>query len=174
MRVLGLVSLPVVAASLIAAVATTGQRPGVPENPCALLSAQDMAAVTGLPVTEARRLTSIMQDVRAQEEGRAPDPGVICSYKTSPQFESINIVFSPEAPDMVGAYEEKRDRYFRMFPGSAELISDVGQEAWLAGGNSLMVLTVDRRSFSVSTQMYDRRSRTVLISVARAVLARLQ
>ena len=169
-----LAPLLVLGALLIDVATSTAQRRGVPENPCALLSAQDMASVTGLPVTEARRLTSIKQDVRAQQEARALDPGVICSYKTSPDFESINIVFGREAPDMVGAYEEARDRYFRTFPGAAELIPGVGQDAWLAGGASLTVLTVDRRYFSVSTQMYDRRSRTILIRVARAVLSRLE
>ena len=140
-------------------------------NPCELLTAAEIAAVTGLPITSARREPSIAEIVRAQEADVEPEPGSLCVYQTSRDFGSIVVSL---LPGVEGQYWTARDEYFHSFPGAAEHVPDLGVDAWIGGGSSLRVLVADNVQLAVSTQMYQPRSRHVVVDVARAVLLRLR
>jgi len=151
-----------------------GQVPhhGLPENPCAIVTAQEVAAATHLVITEARRVPGINKIVLAQKKGKDPGPGSICSYQTPSDVGSISIYVYPPAPNADSVYEADRDRYFRTYPGSGRRISGVGKDAWLAGGSSLYVLTQGNLRFTLSAQ-YDTRAHDLLIPLAVKVVARL-
>jgi hypothetical protein len=151
-------------------ISTFLQFPSLPENPCELLTIQQISFATGLEVIEMRRVPDIAEIVRAQEEGRNPGPGNICSYRTISEFGEINIDIPPQAERNVGHYWKTRDSYFRTFPGSADPISGLGKDAWIGGGTSLHVLVRDDVHLGISTQFYQRRSREVVVDVARYVL----
>jgi hypothetical protein len=144
---------------------------GLPENPCAIVTAQEVGAATHLDITEARRVPSIKKIVVALKRGKEPGPGSICSYRTPSDVGSISIYVYPTATNAAHAYEADRDRYFRTYPGSGRRVSGVGKDAWLGGGTSLYVLTQDNLRFTLTAQ-YDTRARGLLIPLAVKVVAR--
>ena len=144
-----------------------------PENPCAVLTPAQVSAVTGLEVTEARRAPSITKIVQAQSAGREPGPGtLICVYETRSAFGEIMIIAPPIEKRSTASYWNARETYFRTYPGSAQSIANLGEDAWISGGADLHVLVRPDLHFAVATQMYQERSRDLLIGLARAVLAR--
>ena len=143
----------------------------LPDNPCEVLTAAQVSSVTGLEIPAVQRLPDIMKVVRAQEEQREPDPGIICSYETRSDLGAITIVVPALAERGGATYWAARSRYFKTFPGSARAVAGLGTDAWLGGGNSLVVLVGDEY-FSLSTQQYQPRSGAVLVDIARAVLER--
>jgi hypothetical protein len=146
------------------------QRALLPENPCDLLTIGQVFAATGLEVIEMRRVPGIDEIVRARDEGRNPGPGTICSYRTRSEFGEINIYIPPQADQKAAQYWKERDNYFRTFGGSAQPIPGLGKDAWIAGGSGLRLLIRDDIYLGISTQFYQRRSREVVINVARYVL----
>jgi hypothetical protein len=148
--------------------------PSLPEDPCAVLTLEQVAAATGTDVIESRRVPSILKVVQAQREQREPLPGTICAYSTRSDFGDI-MIYLPQLSERRSAkYWEARERYFSTFRGSARAIPGLALDAWLAGGASLHVLARQNEYFTVSTQMYQKGSRQLLIALARAVLERLE
>jgi hypothetical protein len=158
----------VVEASMEATVAAGS----LPDDPCDLLTAGEMAEITGLQVISARRVPSITQIVAAQQEAREAEPGVICSFDTNSRFGAIAIAVPPQAERLSAVYWQARSDYFATFPGSAQSVDGLGKDAWIGGGASLRVLVGADDFFMVSTQMYQRDSRALLTEVARAILRR--
>lgn len=144
----------------------------LPENPCDILTTEIVSATAGVQVTQDRRVPSIDEIVEAQRENRSPPPGVICSYETSSRFGAILIALPLPTERTSVKYWEHRNTYFRDFPGSAQAITGLGQDAWLGGGVSLRVLVRDNVWFELSTQMYQPDSRDLLIRLASAALKR--
>ena len=145
-----------------------------PENPCAVLTAEQVAAATGVTVTKARRAPSILKIVQAGNAAGDPGPGrYICVYETSVENADLTVVIPSEEQRTAGAYWAARQEYFRTFPGSARPIPNLGEDAWLAGGADLHVLARRDLHFSVTSRLYRAGSDTMLVSLARAVLARL-
>lgn len=151
-----------------------GTLASLPENPCAVLTLEQVAAATGVDVTRMQRVPGIPKIVQAQREQREPGAGSICTYETRSDFGEINIHVPPRTERRTASYWEAREKYFRSFPGSAQTIPSLGADAWLAGGASLHVLARDDEYYTVSTQMYQRRSRELVIALARAILGRLE
>jgi hypothetical protein len=149
----------------------TASRP-LPENPCDLLTAAELAEITGLAVTSVRRVPSIKEVVSAEREGRKPEPGRICSFETDSQFGAISLVVPRRSERGNERYWEARSKYFETYPGSAKHIPGLGMDAWLAGGTSLSVLVREQEYVMLSTQQYHRESREVLVAVARALAQR--
>jgi len=144
-----------------------------PENPCAVLAAEQVASATGLVVTNVRRASSIAKVVQASESGVAPGLGkYICVYETRSDYVDITIVAPPAEQRSTAAYWAARETYFRTFPGSARPVPGLGQDAWLAGGAALHVLAGPDLHFAVTARMYRAGADEVLIAVARAVLAK--
>ena len=54
----------------------------LPHDPCDVLTADELTAISKVQVTAVRRLPSIQQVITAQREGCDPDPGEICSFET--------------------------------------------------------------------------------------------
>lgn len=154
-------------------IATPTPRASLPDNPCELLDAAQMSAVTGLEVTAVNRAPSLLKVVEAQRENREPGPGTICSYQTRSELGAIQIVVPPRAERRAANYWETRTRYLQTFPGAAQPVAGLGTDAWLSGGNALHVLVREDEYFSLSTQMYQPRSREHLVKIAQAVLSRL-
>ena len=142
----------------------------LPQNPCDLLTPQQVSVATGLVVIEMRRVPGIQEIMAARKQGLDPGPGNICSYHTGSEFGEINIAIPPQAEQNVDHYLETRDRYFRTFHGSAQAISGLGKDAWISGGTSLHLLVRDDVYIVITTQMYQRRSREIAINVAREIL----
>lgn len=145
----------------------------LPDNPCEVLSAEQVSAVTGLEVISAERIPSLGQVVDAQREGREPSPGTICYYETRSDFGAIWIAVPTRKERRAALYWEGRAKYFQTYPGSARPVADLGTDAWLGGGTTLHVLVRGDEHFSLSTQMYQERSRELLTHIARVVLSRL-
>ena len=175
----GLVPIAIVAVSLSTERAVS-QPPAVTrlaslsDNPCAVLSVEQVATATGTRVTASRRVPSILKVVEAQRERREPAPGTICVYSTRSEFGELTIYLPPLSERHSANYWEAREKYFRTFPGSARPIPNLGIDAWLAGGASLHVLARGDEYFVVSTQLYQQRSGQELIALSRAVLERLE
>ena len=157
-------------AGVPSSVSASAQVYSLPENPCDLLTPQQISAATGLVVIGMWRVPGIEEIIRARDEGRNPDSGDICSYRTGSEFGAISIGIPPQAEQNAAHYLEVRDRYFRTFHGSAQLIPGLGKDAWLAGGTSLSLLIRDDVQLVITTQMYQPRSREIVINVAREIL----
>src|SRR5262245_37946216 len=63
----------------------------VPDDPCALLSAEQVARVSGVAVLGSQRTNGLEKVIAAQRENRPADPrtGTICSYPTTSRFGDI-------------------------------------------------------------------------------------
>jgi len=141
-HLLGAVGLAAgLAGALVAQTPSGIQFAALPDNPCDLLTREQVAAATGLVVTSRRRKPDLMQIVAAQKTHRNPDPGTICSYETQSEFGQLKVVVPTPAERTAARYREARDHYLATYPGSARMVSGVGEEAWLAGGGDLWVLT---------------------------------
>jgi hypothetical protein len=145
----------------------------LPNNPCDMLNPAQVSAITGLEVTSAQRVPSIDKIVRAQSENREPGPGTICSYETRSDFGAIMIAVPAREDRRAAEYWETRARYFETFPGSARSIGHLGMDAWLSGGTTLHVLVRGDEYFTLSTQMYQPRSREHLVNIAQVLLGQL-
>jgi len=159
----------------------------LPDNPCAVLTQEQMAMLTNLEVTAVRRVPSITKVVEAERENREPGPGTICVYETDSAFGGISIWVPGRTTRTTDAYWAARSSYFETYRGSARPIPNVGMDAWLAGGADLHVLVRDNEYFTVSAQMWSQmypipsgqgheffiRAGELLTTIARAIVARL-
>ena len=157
---------------IVLAAALGASQRSLPDNPCEILEATDIAIAGQLVVQPGRRVPSILEEVDAQLERRPPAPGQICVFETGAEFGSITLSVVPRAERRAAAYREARERYFRTFPGSARPISDTGEDAWLAGGASLSVLIRADEYFMLSTQQYQPESGELLAKIARLIVAK--
>jgi hypothetical protein len=144
----------------------------LPDNPCEVLTRAEMSTITGLDVTAVRREPSISKMVRAQRENRKAGPGAICSYETRSGFGAITISVPPRAERTNASYWAFRAKYFEIYRGSAQVISGLGRDAWLAGGADLHVLVQQDEYFVLSTQLHQRQSRELLVKIAKAIVDR--
>jgi hypothetical protein len=143
----------------------------LPDNPCEVLNPAQVSAITGFAVTSAKRVPSIEKIVAAQSENREPSPGTICSYETRSAFGAIMIAVPARTGRSAAKYWETRAKYFETFSRSAQAVADLGMDAWLSGGTSLHVLVRGDDYFTLSTQMYQPRSRDLLVKIAKVMLA---
>jgi hypothetical protein len=143
----------------------------LPDNPCELISPAQVSAISGLEVNSVKRVPSIAKIDSAQIENREPGPGTICVYVTRSEFGDIMIAVTPRTERSAAKYWEARAKYFETFPGSAEDVADLGMDAWLSGGTGLSVLVRGDEYFGLLTQMYQPRSRELLVKIAHGVLA---
>ena len=120
-----------------------------------------------------RRAPGIDEIVHARNDGRKPEPGIICLYETRSEFGAISIVVPSPADRTTARYREAREKYFSAFPGSARAIPGLGEDAWIGGGAILQVLARKDQRFGVGTQKYSQRSEDLLIALARAVIGHL-
>jgi hypothetical protein len=141
----------------------------LPDNPCELLTQAQVSTITGLEVTSAQRVQGIVDE----REIRDRDPGRICSYHTRSEFGAITIVVPARAERRTAVYWEKRAKYFESFPGAAKGVANLGMDAWVAGGSTLLVLVREDEYFALSTQMWQPRSRDLLVKIARVALDQL-
>lgn len=144
----------------------------LPENPCDLLTPEQITAAVGFQVIDVRRVPGIGEIVNAQERHREPPAGLLCAYRTR-ELGDVTIGVPPPEQRTAAAYWDRRDAYFRAFPGSAERIPGLGIDAWLSGGTSISVLAGAEAHFHVSVQHYHPRAWAFLIEVARAAAAKL-
>jgi hypothetical protein len=166
---------------------TSPQLTTLPDNPCAVLTQEQMAAITGLEVTTVRRVPSVTKIVEAQRNGRAAGPGTICVYETDSAFGGISIFVPDRTTRTTDVYWAARSRYFETYRGSARSVPNIAIDAWLAGGADLHVLIRDNEFFTVSAQMWSQthpipsdqgheffvRAGELLTAIARAIVARL-
>lgn len=149
------------------------QLASLPDNPCEVLSPDQVSAISGLEVTLVNRVPSLTKVVDAERENREPGPGTICNYGTRSDFGAILIAVPARADRRAAKYWEARAKYFETFPGAAQPVAGLGMDAWLSGGTSLHVLVKGDEYFTVSTQMHQPRSREVLVNIAQVVLGQL-
>jgi hypothetical protein len=143
------------------------QRP-IPENPCELLTPEQLANATGLEIIGTERKPDISEIVRAQDENRSIGPGRLCIYKTQTVFGDI-MVGLPADRDPA-KFRQARDIYFARFPGAAKPIPNLGEDAWIGGGTNLRLLVRNDLQLTVVTQHYQKESEELLIRVARRLL----
>jgi hypothetical protein len=163
--------LTVLLAAAVTAGAALPER-ALPDNPCEIIDATEIAIAGQLVVQPGRRVPSIGQEVEAQKAGRPPAPGRICSFDTGVEFGAISLSVLPRADRRQAAYRESRERYFRTFAGSARHIAGLGEDAWLAGGASLHVLIRADEFFTLSTQQYQPESGELLTKIANLIVAK--
>lgn len=143
----------------------------LPENPCELLTAGQVAAAAGIRVSRARRMPDIEEIISSQKEGRPARANLICSYETPSDLVAITIIVPPLSERTAAGYWKARETSFRQAQGQP--IAGVGEDAWLGGGTVLHVLAGKNAHFTVATRMHQPRSREVVTSLARAVLEKL-
>jgi hypothetical protein len=145
----------------------------LPDNPCDLLTREQVAVATGLHVINRRRDPDIRSVVDAQDAGREPGPGIICSYETRSAFGTLMVVVPPPAERTATSYRQARERAFTP-PSLAQVISALGEDAW-SSGSGVHVLTRHGEYFMVGVQKPSGRlAPDQLVALARAVLARLR
>ena len=149
----------------------TGRFIRLPDNPCELLSAEQVAAAGGVKILGARRVPDIGEIIRAEKENRSARPSTICNYDSSADVGDIIIIVPEVSQQSVAAYRKARDDYARNF--RAENIAGIGDEAWMAGGNTLHVLAGRNAQFIVATRYWQANSRDVVIAVAKSVMSRI-
>jgi hypothetical protein len=143
----------------------------LPDNPCDLLTREQVAAATGLEVTA----------VQPQAQGYVPG-GRTCSYVTASELGALSITVPSPMDRTEASYSQARNRAFKpplsttapfSFP---RRIAGVGEDAWLDDeSRSLHVLTRNGETFILETQKYSQHSLAdALVALARAVLDRLE
>ena len=142
----------------------------LPQNPCELLTTEQVAAASGIRILSARRVPDISEIIRAERENRSARASTICNYDSSADVGDIVVIIPEVSQQNVAAYRKSRDEYARNF--SAQKISGVGEDAWLAGGNTLHVLAGRNAQFIVATRYWQQNSRDVVIAVAKSILSR--
>lgn len=144
---------------------------GLPDDPCAVLSADDVTDVTGGKIsTEDRGPTRVKVEA---ETNSSPDPGPACFYATDSKYGKISIVIPKVENRSSSKYQEERKRSFDTFPDRAIDVPGLGEDAWLSDGNSLHVLIDEDEYFHVATELYEPTSKEVLVKIARRVIARV-
>ena len=151
--------------------AVRGTVASLPENACELLTAREVSAAAGRPVTRAHRVPDIAEIIRAGKEDRTARASTVCSYDSINEFGTIAIMIPPVSEQSSAAYRRTREDYFRQAHG--ESIDGLGEDAWLAGGTTLHVLAGKTAQFIVATRTAQEWSRDAVIGVAKAVLARI-
>ena len=163
-------ALGIATAEPVARAQTSTRLVALPDNPCDLLTQQRMASITRLAVTAVHRVPSIAKAVEAERENRRPDAGTICNYETDSAFVGITVYVPLRSNRITETYWTGRSKYFDTYRGSAQPIPGLGSDAWLSGGADLHVLVGPNEYFVVGTQMYQRQSRELLITIAKAIL----
>jgi hypothetical protein len=115
---------------------------------------------------------SIQAVLSAKRQGRKPEPGTICEFETNSHVGSLSIVVPRRSERRSGLYWEARSKYFETYPGAAQHIQRLAIDAWLAGGVGLTLLVREDEYLMLSTQVYQRQSRDVLVQLARVVAQR--
>jgi hypothetical protein len=141
-----------------------------PDDPCGVLSANDVAAASGFRILAARRIPDIGEIVRATKEGRRARVSAICSYDGETDAE-ITISIPPVADQNAAAYMKDRDANFEQSHG--QHVPGVGEDAWLGGGAALHVLVGKNAQFVVGARNASDKSRDAVVAVAKAAIARL-
>jgi hypothetical protein len=155
------------------ATASGGRLAALPDNPCDLLTLEQVAVATGLGITAVARVPDIRQVVDAQGAGREPEPGTICSYDTRGEFSGLTIVVPLPPQRTAASYAQARERAFT--PHSmAQVLAGIGEDAW-SSGSGVHVLTRQGEYFMVGCQKCGGRSASAqLVAIARAVMDRLR
>ena len=142
----------------------------LPDDPCELLTTEQVAAASGVRILSERRVPDIAEIIRAEKENRAARPSTICNYDSSADVGDIVIIIPEVSQRNIPAYQKAREEYSRNF--QAEKISGIGEDAWLAGGNTLHVLAGRNAQFIVATRYWQKNSRDIVIAVAKSILSR--
>jgi hypothetical protein len=150
------------------------ERISLPDNPCDVLPRTALESAASLIVSDVRRAPSISKIVEAQRDNAEAGPGTICVFETTSVFGEVSIAVPLKANRRAVTYWEARNRYFQTFPGSARVISALGEDAWLAGGATLTVLVRDDEYLTISVQYYQPQARELLIAIARRILDRFR
>ena len=140
----------------------------VPENPCDVLTAGEVSAITGVTVVEARRVRSILDETELPH-----GPGSICRYRVADTSLAIRVSIPPGPIRGAAEYRKIRDAYVRSWPDQVQQLHGLGADAWMEGGNWIYVLVREDLYFTVMAEVRLPRSRDALIDLARAVLERL-
>ena len=143
----------------------------LPDNPCDLLDPAQVASTTGLEITSVNRVPSLLKVVEAQNQQRELGPDTICHYETRGDFGGILITVPPPADRSAAEYWKSRAKYFETSPVTVQTISGLETDARFSGGTTLHVLVGGREHFTLSTQIPQRRSREILVKLARVILA---
>lgn len=147
---------------MILAAGLLQQRP-VPDNPCDLLTVEQMAKASGLTVLSARR-----------EPGRdQPPPGNWCVYETGGAYGGIYLSLVRSEIPLAARFRERREQYFKTYPGAAVAIPNLGIDAWIGGFVNLRVLVRDNVEVTVFTQSFpagSRGSADVVEAIGRALV----
>lgn len=145
----------------------------MPEDPCALLSATDVAAAIDGSVEKVERVPSIDQIVAAQDRGGTRedvpvDDRRLCSYTTTSPLAAITVFVPKPSDDGAELFRSARRR-------DDEGVSSVGDNAYLSGGASLRVL-VGGASFSIGIQHphASNKVRAVLTNLDKKAVDRLR
>lgn len=132
-----------------------------PDDPCSLLTPEEVAEATDLDVDEEREVPS-----KPGPKGKTQQ---LCLYRTTPPYNFIVVSFESDVSE-----EDFRARMERD-PSNTEEISDVGDLGFLHGGAGLSTLIGDT-ALSVSVQTFDsvENAALVLRKIARAGVEHLR
>lgn len=112
-----------------------------PDDPCALLTPQEVSEAIGLEVEEEREVPSKSDGVKGQSSR-------LCLYDTTEPYGSIVVYLNSEVAEKDFRKNMRRD------PINTEEVPDVGDLAFIHGGAGIQIL-VDDTAVSVSVQMFD-------------------
>lgn len=143
----------------------------LPDNPCELLSAEEVAAATGLRIESARRMPDIGEVLKSEREGRAARVSGICTYDASGEDSEISLIVPSVSDQSRAAFMRERGAYSDQ--SRVEPVSGLGEDAWLAG-TTLHVLAGNTAQFMVAARGRQEHSRDLVVAVAKAVLAKIQ
>lgn len=142
----------------------------LPENPCDLVSARQVAAATGLEIVAAKRVLSQRESIESGKPGHEPRAGSICSYETRSELGAILVIF-PDRRSPLGAPTDAS--HCGPVASSGRSVSSLGGRAWGSGGTIAVCVGPDLIVW-ISVQMaHERRASDAAVGVARAILHRV-
>ena len=142
----------------------------LPDNPCDLLSARQVATAAGVEISKATRVLSQRESIESSKSGRQPVAGSICRYETPSELGSISVIF----PDRRGPLASRAEPAKCGAHGpTASAVSSTDGRVWISGGTGAVCVGPGLLVW-VSVQMaHQPRATDAATRVAGAILRRL-
>lgn len=142
----------------------------LPDNPCDLISARQVAAAAGVEISRTTRVLSQRESIDSSRSGRRPTAGAICRYETPSELGSIAVIL-PDRRGPLGTRSEPPTCGANDPTASARSSPD--GRVRISGGSGSVCVGPDLLVWVAVQQAHQRRATNAATGVANAILRRL-
>jgi hypothetical protein len=139
----------------------------LPENPCELLSVQQVSAAAGVQVSGAQRVPGQQGSLEAGAASQPPASGSICRYDSPTPLVSIAVFF----PDRRGALDRRSED--PRCAGADAANDSIDPRIWPAGGAHAVCVGPDLVVWVAVQMGHEPNAAPAGLGVARAIVQRL-